>query len=41
MKQLQIKPKQDRLLKLLPLKDRKRQEQIRRQILDEQLFKNI
>jgi hypothetical protein len=41
MKNLQTKPKQDRLLKLLPLKDRRRQEQIRRQILDEQLFKNI
>ncbi len=35
------KQKQDRMLKHLPLKDRKRQEQIRQQILTDQLFELV
>jgi hypothetical protein len=39
MKQDQQKPKADRLLKQLPLKDRKRQQEIRQLIQNDPLFK--
>jgi len=35
------KKQEDRLLKQLPLKERRQQEQLRRLILNEQIFKSV